>query len=521
MPLSPEDLAAYDMYNRQDQDEERKQKMLEENGNPQFSQGSMTSAINKYNYNRQREHLNSLMAREQMAQGYQQAASQRALAQAQMKNMANEHRRGLMGIGVQNRQLAQQALQHRQTLSHQTRSEAATRAFQRGEGRATREQASAFQKQNLASQARLQAGQIASQEGMHQRGLESQQALQTESLTTQVAMDTRRLQEQREREAAEQGNRALMQQQLLNTQNAQETAKIQEAQRSQTASHEFARGESALAHERQSAAELARQGFEREQSQAQIDAARASQARGFEHTETMQGKTDRQARTLAAINNDAAMRREQMGYVHQDDQRQKEYAHQDTTLRAQQEHAAEQANLTRTEGARQFNVGQEQRAREAEDVKTAAADRLGLDTQRFEEEKKQNLLNQIRTVEQDTLNEQYRRHEITHAEWIAKSNNMLSMLKLQINPNAVDDETFAQMPMSPDGSRPTTPQALDWIAGLLHSTDDSAVQAHIRSGQSQAHAHLLATRDRMRDLTSADQRLLVNMFLGRGGYPGV
>ena len=74
---------------------------LTSEGNPYANYGaaSMTNTVNNMNYNRQDEYYKALQQREDLAQKWQQVANQRMLTQAQVKQMANEHLRGLTQLG--------------------------------------------------------------------------------------------------------------------------------------------------------------------------------------------------------------------------------------------------------------------------------------------------------------------------------------------------------------------------------------------------------------------------------------
>jgi hypothetical protein len=121
MPLTDEQLNAYEQGLRQDADNAQQDK-LDELGNayPDYGAQSMTNTVNKYNYEKQKEYYNALAQREQLAQTWQQTANQRALTQAQVKNMADESSRGQANIALQKSQQEQQQQQHKENLAQAT-----------------------------------------------------------------------------------------------------------------------------------------------------------------------------------------------------------------------------------------------------------------------------------------------------------------------------------------------------------------------------------------------------------------
>ena len=102
MPLTDEQLNSYEQGLRKDIDDQAKSSLGNiGNAYPDYGASSMTNTINNLNYNRQKQYLDALAAREDLAQKWQQTANQRAMTQGQIKQMSDENSRGIATLGLQ------------------------------------------------------------------------------------------------------------------------------------------------------------------------------------------------------------------------------------------------------------------------------------------------------------------------------------------------------------------------------------------------------------------------------------
>ncbi|MDR1104278.1 MAG: hypothetical protein LBK92_02840 [Endomicrobium sp.] len=110
MPLTDQQLNSYEQGLRKRADDEMASSLGNlGNAHPDYGSQSMTNTINNFNYNRQKQYLDALAAREDLAQKWQQTANQRAMTQGQIKQMAGEHSRGIANL-VQQRETQAQNL---------------------------------------------------------------------------------------------------------------------------------------------------------------------------------------------------------------------------------------------------------------------------------------------------------------------------------------------------------------------------------------------------------------------------
>jgi hypothetical protein len=96
MALTNEQLNAYEQGLKKNIDDETASALGNlGNSYPGYGSQSMTNTVNNLNYNRQKQYIDALAARENLAQTWQQTANQRTMTQAQIKQISNENTRGI------------------------------------------------------------------------------------------------------------------------------------------------------------------------------------------------------------------------------------------------------------------------------------------------------------------------------------------------------------------------------------------------------------------------------------------
>jgi hypothetical protein len=102
MPLTDDQLNNYEQFLRRKADTDSQQQLGQLGGMiGDYGSQSMTSSANKYNNDRQEDYLNAMAKREDLAQKWQQTASQRALTQGQIKNMNAENQARLSSAALE------------------------------------------------------------------------------------------------------------------------------------------------------------------------------------------------------------------------------------------------------------------------------------------------------------------------------------------------------------------------------------------------------------------------------------
>jgi hypothetical protein len=125
MPLTDEQLNSYELGLRKDADDQTASALGNiGSGYANYGSQSMTNTVNNMNYNRQKQYLDALAARENLAQTWQQTANQKAMTQAQAKQIANENTRGIATLRQQQQHHAEDSefnrTQLQNTIANQT-----------------------------------------------------------------------------------------------------------------------------------------------------------------------------------------------------------------------------------------------------------------------------------------------------------------------------------------------------------------------------------------------------------------
>jgi hypothetical protein len=124
MPLTDPQLNSYEQGLRKRADDEMASSLGNlGNAHPDYGSQSMTNTVNNFNYNRQKQYLDALAAREDLAQKWQQTANQRAMTQGQIKQMAGEHSRGIANLVQQREAQAQNLGFNREQLASSERNQ--------------------------------------------------------------------------------------------------------------------------------------------------------------------------------------------------------------------------------------------------------------------------------------------------------------------------------------------------------------------------------------------------------------